>query len=198
MITKFKDFLRESEEEDFQISPGDKEDLEELFAGLEADEIDSIGSILYTYFYTEGDEDPEDLDDEIDSEDYEFEEEDLWGIVNSVGQDAIEAIWIILSSELEEPEDLFAELDELLYSDELDESGVSRRMKTTDMNRSRKYMDMTRAKLRATRALRKAANRKNHQKNKQYRRRNKRKMKAYQASRKKAIELGKHQVKRRR
>ena len=196
MITKFKDFIQESEEE-FVISAEDKEDLEELFAGLEADEIDSIGSILYTYFYTEGEEDPEGLDDDIDSDDYEFGEEDLWGIVNSVGEDAIEAIWIILSSELDEPEDLFNELDELLGTDDLDEQ-VSRRMKTTKMNRSRKYMAMTRAKLRATKALRKADNRKTRQKKKSYRRRNKRKMKAYQASRKKAIDLGKHQVKRRR
>ena len=69
-------------------------------------------------------------------------------------------------------------------------------MKVRNMNRARKFMAVTRAKLRAGKAARRVLLKPNINVDKY--RKNKRRIKAYQKSRATAIKSGKHIVKRRR
>lgn len=195
-IISFKEFIRESEENEL-ISQEDRDQLNDILHDMEDEEVNILGNLLYSYFDDFDDEDTEDIDDEEwDDDDFEFGVEDIWEIIDAIGADAISVVDAILASDIEEIDDLFAHIDAIL-DDELSEA-VARRMKTTKMNRKRKYMKLTKAKLRAGKAKRKSALRKTRQKRKSYYRRNKRKIASYQASRKKAIDRGKHQVKRRR
>lgn len=189
--TKFSEFIRESDEID-ELSPERRRELDELFLELEDDEIDYLGQILFAYFSDF--DDFEDLSDEG-----EFDLDDLNAMVNAIGSDSYDAIATIISSESESPEDIFNEIDSIIEVDyDVSEALISKRMKVANMNRSRKFMAVTRAKLRATKANRRIQLRKTKHKRKAKYRKNKHRIKAYAKSRIAAIKSGKHIVKRRR
>lgn len=192
--TTFSEFIRESEEID-ELPPERRKELDELFLELEDDEIDYLGQILFAYF-----SDFEDFDEmEIFSDEAEFDLDDLNAMVNAIGSDSYDAIATIISSESENPEDIFNEIDSIIEVDyEISEALISRRMKVSNMNKSRKFMALTKAKLRATAANRRIQLRKTRHKRRARYRKNKHRIKAYAKSRLDAIKSGKHIVKRRR
>lgn len=190
--TKFSEYLRESELEYDDLSPERRQELDELFMELADEEIDYLGQILFSYFSDEDDDDeyPE----------AEFDVDDLNSLINAIGSDSYAAIDTILNSEAETLEDIFDEIDSIIGVD-LTESileAIAKRMKVRDMNKSRKFMAVTKAKLRATKANRRVQLRKTKHKRRAAYRKNKRRIKAYQKSRADAIKSGKHIVKRRR
>lgn len=191
--TKFREYLRESEYDD--LSPERRQELDELFLELTDEEIDHLGQILFSYFSDE--------DEDEDEEEYpeaEFDVDDLNALINAIGSDSYAAIDTILNSEAETLEDIFDEIDSIIEVD-LTESileAIAKRMKVRNMNRARKFMAVTRAKLRAGKAARRVLLRKTKHKRRAKYRKNKRRIKAYQKSRATAIKSGKHIVKRRR
>ena len=199
--TKFSEFIRESEEID-ELSPERRKELDELFLELTDEEIDHLGQIMFAYF-SEDDEDDEDEDDEDDEDEYleaEFDVDDLNAMIDAIGSDSYVVINSILNSEAETLEDIFDEIDSIIDVD-LTESlleAIAKRMKVRDMNRARKFMAVTKAKLRASKAVRRVQLRKTKHKRRAMYRKNKRRIKAYQKSRADAIKRGKHIVKRRR
>ena len=192
MYTKFSEFLKESEYD--ELSPERRQELDELFMELSDEEIDHLGQILFSYFSDE-DEDFEDLE-------AEFDLDDLNDMINAIGSDSYIAIDTILNTEFDELEDIFNEIDSIIEVDfEISESiveAIAKRMKVKDMNKSRKFMAITKAKLRAGKANRRVQLRKTKHKRRAMYRKNKRRIKAYQKSRATAIKSGKHTVKRRR
>lgn len=195
--TKFSEWIRESEEID-ELSPERRRELDDLFLELTDEEIDHLGQIMFVYFSDF--EDFEDFDEfEIFSDDAEFDLDDLNAMINAIGSDSYNAIATIISSESENPEDIFNEIDSIIEVDyEISEALISRRMKVGNMNKSRKFMATTKAKLRATAANRRVQLRKTRHKRKAKYRKNKHRIKAYAKSRAAAIKSGKHIVKRRR
>lgn len=195
--TKFSEFIRESDEFD-ELSPERRGELDDLFLELKDDEIDYLGQILFAYFSDFEDfEDLEDFSDEV-----EFNLDDLNAMVNAIGSDSYDAIATIISSESENLEDIFNEIDAIIEVDydisEVSEALISKRMKVANMNKTRKFMATTKAKLRATAANRRVQLRKTKHKRKAKYRKNKHRIKAYAKSRAAAIKSGKHTVKRRR
>lgn len=191
--TKFSEFIRESEEID-ELSPEHRRELDDLFLELTDDEIDHLGQIMFAYF-----SDFEDFEDFEDCSDDEFDLDDLNAMVNAIGSDSYGAIAAIISSESESLEDMFSEIDSIIEVDcGVSEALVSKRMKVANMNRARKFMAVTKAKLRATKANRRVQLRKTKHKRKAKYRKNKHRIRAYAKSRAAAIQSGKHIVKRRR
>lgn len=192
--TTFSEFIRESEESD-ELSPERRRELDELFLELEDDEIDYLGQILFAYFSDLEDfEDFEDLSDET-----EFDLAELNAMVNAIGSDSYDAIATIINSESESLEDIFNEIDSIIEVDyEISEALISKRMKVGNMNKNRKFMAITKAKLRATAANRRVQLRNTKHKRRANYRKNKHRIKAYAKSRLAAIKSGKHIVKRRR
>lgn len=188
--TKFSEWMRESEEID-ELSPERRSELDELFSELEDDEIDYLGQILFAYFSDH--EDFEDFSDET-----EFNLDDLNAMVNAIGSDSYNAIATIISSESESLEDIFNEIDSIIEVDYDVSEAIAKRMKVGNMNKSREFMEITKAKLRATAANRRVQLRKTKHKRRANYRKNKRRIKAYAKSRADAIKSGKHIVKHRR
>lgn len=190
--TKFSEFIRESDEID-ELSPERRKELDDLFLELTDEEIDHLGQIMFAYF---SDEDEEE-DDEY--QEAEFDVDGLNAMIDAIGSDSYNAIATIISSESETLEDIFSEIDSIIEVDcEVSEALVSKRMKVANMNRARKFMAVTKAKLRATKASRRVQLRKTKHKRKAKYRKNKHRIKAYAKSRATAIKSGKHMVKRRR
>ena len=166
----FKDFLNENESL-----------LQDIYAVLDElglDEIAEFGEFLYNEFF-DGDWDYSDEE----SEDADFCIDEVKEMIAELGPDMYSDILDLLQP------------DELDLDDDLDEA-VSRRMKTSDMNKNkRKYMNLSKSKYRQGKAERKKAARKNKAAAKRYYRANKKKIQAYQKSRSAAIKSGKHKVK---
>ena len=158
----FKKFLNEDDELLNQIL--------DMLLELSEDEIDDFGYFLYTEFF---EDDPTD-----DEEDEPFDLNDVIEMIKVLGPDMYEYIIDML------------EEDEI--EDEIEEA-VSRMMKSKNMNRKkRKFMRLSKAALRRTKAIRKRKARKTMSKRKRYYRANKVKIASYQKSRAKAIKKGKH------
>lgn len=195
--TRFSEFMSESEEID-ELSPERRKELDELFLELTDEEIDHLGQIMFAYF---SDEDEDDEDDDEEYPEAEFNVDDLNAMIDAIGSDSYNVIATIISSESETLEDIFDEIDSIIdvdLTESLLEALVSKRMKVGNMNRTRVFMKVTRAKLRATKANRRVQLRKTKHKRKAKYRKNKHRIKAYAKSRAAAIKSGKHIVKRRR
>lgn len=191
--TTFSEFIRESEEID-ELSPERRKELDELFLELTDEEIDHLGQIMFAYF-----SDFEDFEEtEIATDEAEFDLDDLNAMINAIGSDSYSAIATIISSESESLEDIFNEIDSIIEIDYEVSEAISKRMKVGNMNKSRKFMALTKAKLRATAANRRVQLRKTKHKRRAKYRKNKHRIKAYAKSRAAAIKSGKHIVKRRR
>lgn len=191
--TKFSEFIRESEEID-ELPPEHRKELDDLFLELTDEEIDHLSQIMFAYF-----SDFEDFEEF--SDDAEFNIADLDAMVDAIGSDSYGAIVTIISSESESLEDIFDEIDSIIdvdLTESLLEALVSKRMKVGNMNKNRKFMAVTKAKLRASVASRRVQLRKTKHKRKAKYRKNKHRIKAYAKSRLAAIQSGKHIVKRRR
>lgn len=148
--------------------------IHDIVDEMDEDEISEFGEALYYEFFD---------DDETEEDNYEiFNIEDVKLMVSELGENFYDDI-IDLLSEIE---------------DDLEE-GVSRIMKQKNMNRKkRKFMSLSKAKLRQQTASRKKKNRTTKSSRKRYYRANKQKIAAYQKSRRQAIKKGKHKVKMRR
>lgn len=167
----FSKYLKENEEQLALIN--------DILVDMDEEEIDEFGYVLYVEFFEE--DDIESLEDD----DFSFFSiEDVQEMITILGSDMYDYILDLLDEESEE--------------DEMDEA-VSRRMKTSNMNRKkRKFMSNTKADLRKTKAVRKKAARLSRADRKRYYRANKKKIISYQKSRGDAIKKGKHKVKLRR
>lgn len=141
-------------------------------AELDAEELDEFGYFLYHTFFDE--------DEDVTEED-EFDLEDVNDMISALDSDVYDEVLDLLS-DMEEDE-------------ELDEA-VSRRLTTKNMNKKkRKYMGLSKSKLRQDKAKRQRDARSSKQKRKRYYKANKMKIKSYQKSRAEAIKKGKHKVK---
>jgi vacuolar-type H+-ATPase subunit I/STV1 len=176
----FKKYLSENEDLLSQIN-------HEL-AELNADELDTLGYIIYNELF--------DMDDEDESDEVEdFKLEDIQAMIAELGpefyQDILDMLEEIEDDSEEEEED-DSEEDDL-------EEGVSRTMKQKNFNRKkRKFMSNSKADMRKSKAKRKQDARASKSKRKRYYRANKAKIASYQKTRSDAIKKGKHKVKKRR
>lgn len=162
-------FIKESEE--------NLEKIMNIVQDMDEEELDEFGAALYYEFF----DDEESEEDDYDS----FSLEDVESMIKELGSNFYEDILDLLSEIDDEEEDL--------------EEGVSRIMKQKNMNRKkRKFMSLSKAKLRQQAASRKKKNRSTKASRKRYYRANKQKIAAYQKSRRAAIKKGKHKVKMRR
>lgn len=142
---------------------------------MSEEDIDEFGTVLYSEFFDEDEEDFGDV----------FTVDDVDTMIHELGPEMYD---IIL--------DLLEELEE--EDDELEEA-VSRRMQPGSYNRKkRKYMSISRSQHRQTKAERRRKARQTKQARKRYYRANKKKIAMYQKSRNDAIKKGKHKVKVRR
>ena len=170
----FKDFLAEEENLLAQISA--------LVHSMDEEELNDFGNYLYDEFFAEDGEDPSWE---------EYSEEDIQDMIAELGDDMYEYIFDMLS--WEDSED---NAEQKAGEDNEMDEGVSRIMKTSNMNRKkRKFMGVSKAELRRTKAVRKKEARLSRAERKRSYRANKAKIKSYQASRNKAIKKGKHIVK---
>lgn len=166
----FKDYLNSIKENDLL------QQIKDVLIELSEEEMDEFGWYLYSEFF--------DCDEDCDED--EFTIDDIMSMLSEIDEDIYEDILDML------------EVDEFDDSDEMSEA-ISRRMNISNMNRKkRKFMSISKTKLRQQQAARKRANRSNRVARKRYYRANKQKIAAYQKSRAAAIKTGKHKVKIRR
>lgn len=194
----FYDFLNERAETNKEL----ESEIFTLLDDLSDEEIDALGFYLDDEFFAGSDsEDDTDLSDE--DEDFKdwYELSDVKEMITALielDSDLADVVKDIINGDDDE-----LELDDLVDGrssddEELDE-GVSRRIKTKNLNRKkRKFVSKSVAQLRREKQERRKKTRQNKQKTKRYYRANKAKIKSYQKSRNDAIEKGKHNVKMRR
>lgn len=189
---KFKDFLKEDNNDTLQA-------IYDILDEMSEDEIDEFGYFLNSEFF---DEDMDSDGNIIDPDDQEYTLDDIKSMIVDLGPEMYTDLLDML-----QPEDInFNDEDDEDEEDEEDEmdggemgEGVSRRLKVSKMNKkSRKFMALTKAQFRQSRALRLRKNRQTKAARKRYYRINKRKIASYQKSRSDAIKKGKHIVKIRR
>jgi hypothetical protein len=170
-MKKFSEFFESRDAEDIL------DQILTIMDTMSEEDIDEFGTVLYSEFFDEDEEDFGGV----------FTVDDVDTMIHELGPEAYD---IIL--------DLLDELEDEFDEDELEE-GVSRRMQPGSYNRKkRKYMSISRSQHRQTKAERRRKARQTKQTRKRYYRANKKKIAMYQKSRNDAIKKGKHKVKVRR
>lgn len=176
---KFKKFLLEGVRENIIVELNEMSDAE----------IHEFGEWIYSEFYDMDEDDVEEGASE------NITKEEIIELLGDMTQDDLEYIYHMASDE-EDEED---EVDSHTHDNENIEEGVARRMAAKNRNKKkRKFMSNSKADMRRTKVARKKNARQSRAKRKRDYRKNKVKKLAYAASRKKAIDSGKHKVKLRR
>jgi hypothetical protein len=190
---KFKDFLKESDEETIDLDTLSPEALLQVIndelADMNEDEIYAFAYVLYYEFFDE----EESLEDDY----TDFTIEDVQTMIAELGPDYyIDILDLLLPDENEDGFDW----DSIEMDDEGEANeAVGRIMKRKNFNRKkRKFFKKTKADLRKGLSARRKANRLNKAKRKKYFRVNKKRIQAYQKSRSTAIKKGRHMKKVRR